>query len=281
MADASVDMAALGELIDYPTLEAHAAEFRSKYDEALPWRHLVIDNILRTDVALRAATAFPPLDKLESILARLFEARVYGGRIDHQDAIFTTIFSELHGTRFTTWVENVTGIDGLVGDSLLIGAGFHQGGRGSRLPLHADHNTHPQDSTRYRRVNVLIYLNQTWQAGWGGDLELWDRQANSCQKRIEPTFNRCVILEVDDTSFHGYAALRIPRNRTRNTLAAYYYADAPAPGQAAEPHPTLLPGLRKKSWISYVSYRARRALLWRIAKIIMPLAQGRRGIPPR
>jgi hypothetical protein len=210
------------------------------------------------------------LSRLKAILAQLFEAREYDGRIDLQDPIFTTIFDELLGPRFTAWIESVTGIDGLTADKLLIGAGFHQGGRGSYLQLHADHNTHPLDDSRYRRVNVLVYLNEFWEAEWNGDFELWDRQATSCQERIAPAFNRCVVSEVDDTSFHGYGALRVPHNRTRKALAAYYYAEKPAPGQSVEPHATIWPRVRAEGLGSYWSHRLRRMILWRIETALIP-----------
>jgi hypothetical protein len=255
---------ALEQLVDYARLEASAADFRAQYDRAEPWRHLVIENMLRSDVAMHAAIAYPPLGKLKALLARVFEAREYDGCIDRHDPIFRAIFDELHGPRFTAFVEKVAGIDGLVPDTTLAGAGLHQGGRGSYLRLHADHNTHPLDDTRYRRVNVLIYLNEIWDAQWNGDLELWDRQAGSCQKRIAPVFNRCVISEVSDTSFHGYDSLRLPRNRTRKALAAYYYAAVPAPGQAAEPHSEIWPALRGESAASYWKHRVCRAVVWRI-----------------
>jgi 2-oxoglutarate-Fe(II)-dependent oxygenase superfamily protein len=255
---------ALEQVVDYARLEASAADFRARYDRADPWPHLVIENILRSDVAMRAAIAYPPLGKLKSVLARFFEAREYDGCIDRHDPIFRAIFDELHGSRFTAVVEKVAGIDGLVPDTTMAGAGLHQGGRGSYLRLHADHNTHPLDDTRYRRVNVLIYLNEIWDAQWNGDLELWDRQAGSCQKRIAPVFNRCVISEVSDTSFHGYDSLRLPRNRTRKALAAYYYAAVPAPGQAAEPHSEIWPALPRESFASYWKHRLCRAVVWRI-----------------
>jgi hypothetical protein len=155
----------------------------------------------------------------------------------------------------------VTGIVEIIPDTELLGAGLHQGARGSRLRVHADHNTHPRDATSFRRVNLLIYLTQGWQAEWNGDLELWDRSASTCERRIAPRFNRCAILGVDDTAFHGYGPLRLPEGRTRNAIAAYYYARSAAPGQAADPHPTLLPSLRDETVAAKLGRQARGALL--------------------
>ena len=35
-------------------------------------------------------------------------------------------------------------------------------------------NVHPQLSLN-RRINLLLYLNKSWNEEWGGHLELWDR----------------------------------------------------------------------------------------------------------
>jgi hypothetical protein len=131
-------------LIDFARLEAGTSEFRSAYDAAVPWRHLVVDDFLAPAVARRAARAFPPLDAVKSGLARWLEARSYDPRIEKADPIFAEIFEELFDTRFTAWLENVTGVGGLEADRRHVGAGLHQGGRGSyftfaRRPQHALH----------------------------------------------------------------------------------------------------------------------------------------------
>jgi hypothetical protein len=50
-----------------------------------------------------------------------------------------------------------------------------------------------------------------------------------------------VILDVDDTAFHGYGRLRLPRGVGRKVLAAYYYSTAPALRQRREAHGTVFP----------------------------------------
>jgi Rps23 Pro-64 3,4-dihydroxylase Tpa1-like proline 4-hydroxylase len=257
-------------LIDFARLEARTDEFRSAYGAAVPWRHLVVDDFLSPSAARRAAGVFPPLGAVKSKLARWLEARTYDPRIEKADPIFAEIFEELFGPRFTAWLEDVTGVAGLSADRALVGAGLHQGGRGSYLHLHADHNTHPQDPSRYRRVNVLVYLNETWNAAWGGDLELWDRDAQSCRVRIEPKLNRCVIMEVDDTAFHGYGRLSVPANVTRKALATYYYAEQRASDQSDRPHSTILPKVAGEWALSHFAHGVRRFVL---AHIVPPRAR--------
>jgi len=262
--------------IDLDRLEASVDSLRARYSNASPWSHVVIDDFLDESVARRIATAFPHIGKMKARLARLLEARSYDARIQDEDRAIVEVFEALHGERFTRFIESVTGVTGLDPDRDLVGAGLHQGARGSYLRVDADHNTHPLDATRYRRVNVMVYLNDTWQPEWNGDLELWDREAVACQARIEPKFNRAAILSVDDTAFHGYGPLRVPEGITRKALAAYYYADDRAEGQTVEAHATTIPPLANEHPIEDLAHRVRRAILFRVQQVLPGTSPGTR-----
>jgi hypothetical protein len=256
-----------GSVIDFSRLEAKVDELRAAYRDAVPWSYVVVDDFLRPEAATKIAAAFPPIGKMKSRLARLLEARSYDARIDEEDEAIVEVFEALHSDRFTAFLESVTGVPDMAADRSLVGAGLHQGAQGSYLRVHADHNTHPNDPSRFRRVNVMVYLNEVWQPDWNGDLELWDREASACRARIEPKFNRAAILSVDDTAFHGYGPLRVPSGLTRKALAAYYYADSAAEGQTIEAHSTTIPPLRGESPILAFSHRVRRAVLFRIQQL--------------
>lgn len=262
--------------IDIGRLEANVATYRAQYADASPWSYVVIDDFLEESFARRIASTFPPIGKMKARLARLLEARSYDARIQDEDHAIVDVFEALHSERFTRFIETVSGVSGLDPDRDLIGAGLHQGARGSYLRVHADHNTHPVDPSRYRRVNVMVYLNDVWQPEWNGDLELWDREAIACQKRIEPKFNRAAILSVDDTAFHGYGPLRVPSDVTRKALAAYYYADNRAERQTVEAHATTIPPLANEHPIESLAHRVRRAILFRVQQVLPGTSPGTR-----
>jgi Rps23 Pro-64 3,4-dihydroxylase Tpa1-like proline 4-hydroxylase len=266
MTRSTSDAGAVSAPIDFERLESHMSELRSEYELAAPWPHLVLDEFLRPDVATQAAASFPPLGTKRLRLARLLEARTHESHVASEQPAIASILQALQSERFTAFLAEITGIGDLLPDPECAGAGMHQGARGSYLHLHADHNTHPSDPARYRRVNVLLYLNERWEPNWNGDLDLWDRAAGIRVKSILPSFNRCAILTVDDTAFHGYGPLRVPRNLTRKAIAAYYYSAFPAVGQAMTSHPTLLPALRDESLFSALGHRVRRKLLHLIEK---------------
>jgi hypothetical protein len=53
-------------------------------------------------------------------------------------------------------------------------------------------------------------------------------------------FNRCVLFNTTDFSFHGHPdPLRCPEGMTRKSLALYYYSNGRLAGEISEAHTTL------------------------------------------
>ena len=245
-------------------LERERETLAKSFAAADPFRYVTIENFHDPDAAHGARRAFPKLATAQRRVARLLEARSYVGEVDRYDPVFTKIFDALGAAPFVTWLREMTGIADLEMDRELVGGGLHQGARGSRLHVHADHNTHPKDPTRYRRVNVLVYVNREWSPDWGGDLDLYDRTGKTAVARIAPAFNRACIMEVHDEAYHGYGALRVPEGETRKLLAAYYYSRTPHPLQHAREHGTTFSHADARSKTAAAFIHLRRALLHRL-----------------
>lgn len=110
-------------------------------------------------------------------------------------------------------------IDNLVMET--IGGGFHLIPPGGYLGIHTDFSRSPQTS-RYRRLNVLTYLNVEWGDDDGGDLELWDDE--KCVQSIRPEFGTTVAFVTSSTSWHGHPK---PTRRWRASLAGYFFTETP------------------------------------------------------
>lgn len=92
------------------------------------------------------------------------------------------------------------------------------------MNVHADFTVHPVQRNLRRRVNLLIYFNDDWLDEYHGHLELWSRDMRTCIQRFSPIINRCVIFNTEEDSFHGVPEpLKCPPDRTRNSMALYYY----------------------------------------------------------
>ena len=248
--------------LDLTELERNCDRLADSFAQASPWEHVIIDAFLPPTLAVSAANAFPILDGTRMRLARYLGARAHGSNHEMSSNV-ADLLMDLTSDRFVRLLINIARISALEADHEL-SEPFHQGAYGSFLPVHSDRNTHPSDASRFRRINVLIYLNAHWERSWRGDLELWDREATNCLHRIQPNFNRCVIMRVDDTAFHGYGPLRMPKNVTRKALAVSYYAKQPATNQLQSPHKTLLPLLPGQTIAARVRERIRRSLLHRL-----------------
>ncbi len=217
-------------------------ELRRQYTAAKPFPHLVIDDFLEPQFAQEVSEAYPT-----------FETASQGGyafdyvnekkKVQVTDSTrFPEPVSRLHeaisGSEFRDALTEVTGIPKLLADEELIGGGMHVTGPHGRLDVHVDFN-YVAERQLHRRLNILIYLNPTWDNDWGGEVELWDQDVRRCYQALRPVINRCVIFETSDISFHGVAALRCPQGIERKSFAAYYYTrEAPATWDGTE-HSTV------------------------------------------
>lgn len=197
------------------------------YQQALPFPHHVFDNFLDAKLLDHAAQSFPPLQGADWIHYQHVNENKGGLNKRHVlPPDLLAVIDELNRPAFVAWLCKLTGIEGLKPDPSLEGGGLHQIKRGGFLNIHADFTVHPHQRMWRRRVNVLIYLNQDWADDYGGHLELWNKDMSSCAVHIAPIFNRCVIFNTDADSFHGHPhPLTCPDNRTRKSIALYYFTE--------------------------------------------------------
>jgi hypothetical protein len=136
---------------------------------------------------------------------------------------------------FVEQVRTVTGIDDLRADPTHLLAGLHVSGRGSFQALHTDFVRQPFTGW-WHRVNVLLYLNSSWDDSYRGDLELWPSDLSARGALIRPQAGTTVIFETTSETVHGLPdRLRCPTDHRRLSLAAYYYTPSPPPGLSRPP----------------------------------------------
>jgi Rps23 Pro-64 3,4-dihydroxylase Tpa1-like proline 4-hydroxylase len=128
-------------------------------------------------------------------------------------------FDRLNGRR--SEFDDAFGIPGLTMET--IGGGFHLIPPGGYLDVHSDFSVSPS-TRRFRRLNVLTFLNKDWQKDDGGHLELWDHVGPVVE--VAPEFGTTVAFVTSATSWHGHP---IPTKRYRASIAAYFFTVAPPP----------------------------------------------------
>ena len=86
-------------------------------------------------------------------------------------------------------------------------------------------------------------MNKNWKDKYEGHLELWDFVNHKNGKRIEkisPVFNRAVIFETNEISFHGHPhKLNTPDGINRKSIATYYYTKTRPENEVASEHNTV------------------------------------------
>lgn len=102
-----------------------------------------------------------------------------------------------------------------------IGGGYHLIPPGGYLGVHTDFSRSPRTG-RYRRLNVLTYLNRAWDPDDGGHLELWNDHGRYAQ--VAPEFGVTVAFATTSTSWHGHPE---PTTRWRASLAGYFFTEDP------------------------------------------------------
>jgi Rps23 Pro-64 3,4-dihydroxylase Tpa1-like proline 4-hydroxylase len=202
-------------------------EYHDQYVTNTPYPHISIDNFLPSDALRRIVAEFPQREA--GRFANAHSNLKTGYKLEQIKSPYITNFlAALNSAQFLAFLENLTGIEALITDPHFAGAGLHETARGGHLSIHADFNMHPTLHVR-RRMNLIIFLNEGWQASYGGALELWDKEMSACQKAIEPVLGRAVVFNTEADALHGHPdPLQCPPDVFRRSLALYYYTAATA-----------------------------------------------------
>jgi hypothetical protein len=211
-----------------------------RYVAARPFPHIAVDGLFDEATLEGVLVEFPTPDEIpwqrfdnptEKKLGYSYKTPL-GPRLQR-------FLYEMSSPPVLEFLERLTGIDGLIPDPYLGGAGPHQILRGGFLKVHADFNWHPKLKLD-RRLNLLVYLNRDWREEYGGHLELWNTDCSVCEQRILPVFNRTVVFSTTDTSFHGHPnPLACPETTSRKSVSLYYYTNGRPASEKTAPHDTI------------------------------------------
>lgn len=220
-------------------LESIALAERENYQNAEPFSHGVYDGLFSEDLLDRVIDEFDKGKKYWREFDSRYEKKFQMNSDLSMGPATRTLVYHLNSAPFLIFLEKLTGIEGLIPDPYLHGAGLHRIPPGGKLGVHVDFNGHKRMNV-YRRINVLIYLNKDWDPSWGGDFQLWCAKDKQCKKSVPPLFNRMAIFSTTSTSFHGHPEpLQCPPDRQRISLAMYYYTANERGDQSKKLHSTL------------------------------------------
>jgi 2OG-Fe(II) oxygenase superfamily len=204
-------------------------KLHERFTGAKPFKHVCVDEFLRPEIAEALLSEFPKFDSQKAIN----EHGKVGGKAVHTDIrsighTYQILFDYLGSTEFLDLMSDITGIPKLIHDVQMYGGGTHENLHGQELDPHVDFN-YSHDQRLHRRVNLLIYLNTEWCQEWGGGIELHSDPRNPNNNEIAEfncNFNRCVLFETNEHSWHGFRRINLPpdkRHLSRKCVSIYLY----------------------------------------------------------
>jgi len=219
----------------HAAFRAALAAAAASYATARPFPHAVFHGLF-DDATLRAcAEEFARPAEMEKQMISGVEFKSSESRWERFGPRVHRVISELNSGFACEALEALTGERQLVSDPYLVGGGQHQIGRGGFLGVHTDFNVNERTGL-FRRLNLLLYLNDGWRNEWEGALELWDRAMTGPVVTVSPAMNTCVVFTTDNTSYHGHPKrLACPPGSTRKSIALYYYTSRMPEGQGEKP----------------------------------------------
>ena len=209
-----------------------------------PFHHVVIDGFLQPDMAASLLAEFPEFDPSKAINENgQVGKKAVSGQIRSLGPSYARLDDVIQTEQFLGLISGMTGIPGLLYDPYYFGGGTHDNRNGQRLEAHVDFNRHPVTHT-HRRLNLIIYLNPDWQAEWGGVFELHrdPHCADDEVVKVLPLWNRAVIFETTERSWHGFSPITLPTHRhddARRSVALYFYSAQRPADEVASTHSTV------------------------------------------
>lgn len=196
-------------------------KLKEEWRSANPFPHVVINNFLVNPSVVEQQ--FPVATWAEYVpLGDSYQRNKFScSSISSIPRDIANVLRGLNEPTFLNVLEVITGIKGLIPDPYFEGGGLHLSTGGGILAPHTDFHIYARLNL-YRRLNLIIYFNNEWSAGDGGELELLLPQSKSAHRLIEPLMNRAVLFETNDKSVHGFTN-PVREGILRRSLALYYY----------------------------------------------------------
>ena len=198
-----------------------------------PFDHWIINDFLDIDTARQASKEFidydNPAEEIIHYSGWIAEKKACN-RWDRFPPLTYRIFSNLLSVNFVDHLSKITGISPLYPDIGLHGGGWHMHSKSGKLAVHLDYSIHPKLNLQ-RKLNLIVYLEEDYDPSWGGSLQLWSHDKDNKRplnkvKEIEPIFNKAIIFDTTQKSWHGFPEpIHPPEGKMRKSFAVYYMTD--------------------------------------------------------
>jgi hypothetical protein len=231
-------------IVDFGELYRSAGALAPGYRVAKPFPHLVLENLVSVHHVANILAEIPPANDAtawtiagDTASDTAGDKAGDGGLVhtgclqscweEQPGATLRELVWELNSGTFLRFLENLSGIEGLIADPRLHGGGIRQLLPGGSVAVAAPERRHPRLGL-YGRLGLHLYLNLDWPEEYGGELELWSRDPARCARALRPLAGRCVVFSIDGAPGLGYPRpLACPGGSSSKYLALYYFTRDP------------------------------------------------------
>jgi len=168
-------------------------------------------------------TVRPPSesDKIVDDAKGLTLMRELKENLTHDDPYATILISILYSSEFIKFLEQLSGMEPLIPDPHLFGAGFLKNSPPYELAVHIDPTSHAKLHL-IRLLNILIYFDNDNING--GSIGIYDSKQRKYSNFVENKGNRLVYFTQTDNAWHGYPPLQGDINSERIAFRLFYWS---------------------------------------------------------
>ncbi len=199
------------------------SDLKREYAESGKINHLIIDNLFPNEIAEKLDKFFPYEDDLTH-LDMVQENKYVGVNFYGKQKIVEECLYSFQDENVIKLIAQITDVKGLEGDPELYAGGISSMSKGCFLNPHID-NSHNREMTKFRRFNLLYYVNKKFLDLDGGELILYPDGIKNSPIEIPCVFNRLVIMRTDNKSLHGVNKVTATENR-RKCISNYYFSES-------------------------------------------------------
>jgi hypothetical protein len=224
---------------------SHADDYREAFLSAKPFKHIAIDEFFDPAFAEQLLDQFPHFDpKLAVNEMGDVGGKAVNTKIREISPAYQQLYEIIGSAPFLQLIGRLSGIPDLILDPKLYGGGTHENLHGQDLDAHVDFN-YDESQQLHRRLNLIVYLNKGWKNEWGGAIEIHSNPRDpehNLIKSYDPLFNRAVMFETNEISWHGFPRINLPpdqRHQSRKSISIYLYTKTRPSEEVAPMHATF------------------------------------------
>ena len=176
--------------------------------------YTIIDNFFNEKTAKKLEKEFPNYkDKNLHVYNNYCEVKKTLNIWNLFPPLTYNIFTILNSEKVTQLISKKLKIPNVISDHGLHGGGWGLLSKGGKLNPHLDYSLHPKIYAQ-RKFNLIVFLSRSWKKNWGGELTFYLKNRNNKKmpgklfKKILPKFNRAVIFDTSNYSWHGVEPIK-------------------------------------------------------------------------